>query len=296
MAFAKLKKIYREDLGKANITRKYEIINDVNKAILVSIDGTEIIADDFTRTDIIKTHEWFGQIIHILYPIRALRDFGNVRKGDIGGYIESEHNLAHEGNCWICKNTWVFGEAIVCESAIIDGGIIYGDALVHGNARVVGNVNIFDRSYIAGDAYIHALSGFINIYGNARVFGHAEINADEIGDGISINDSCIRGKSYMCSYGHPFKVSGAFILSDTYICSKNDFATMKGIGVCYREEPSYPAVFYKNINGDIAVNYEGFIGTLKEFRRRVIKKCSQESQKMLKEHLMALEMAKLHFE
>lgn len=29
---------------------------------------------------------------HTLYRIRALRDFGNISKGTIGGYIESEKN------------------------------------------------------------------------------------------------------------------------------------------------------------------------------------------------------------
>ena len=33
-----------------------------------------------------------------LYRIQALRDFGNVTKGDIGGYIEAEKNLIQDGN------------------------------------------------------------------------------------------------------------------------------------------------------------------------------------------------------
>ncbi|MDE5977041.1 MAG: hypothetical protein K2G70_01045 [Turicibacter sp.] len=34
-----------------------------------------------------------------LYRIRALRDFGDVKQGDVGGYIEKEENLSHEGYC-----------------------------------------------------------------------------------------------------------------------------------------------------------------------------------------------------
>jgi len=37
----------------------------------------------------------------ILYRIRALKDFGDVKKGDIGGYIQSKSNLSQEGNVWI---------------------------------------------------------------------------------------------------------------------------------------------------------------------------------------------------
>ena len=36
-----------------------------------------------------------------LYRIKALKDFGNVKKGDLGGYVEREENLSHSGDCWI---------------------------------------------------------------------------------------------------------------------------------------------------------------------------------------------------
>ena len=32
-----------------------------------------------------------------LFQVVALRDFGDVRKGDLGGYIESTHNLSNRG-------------------------------------------------------------------------------------------------------------------------------------------------------------------------------------------------------
>jgi hypothetical protein len=38
----------------------------------------------------------------ILYRIRAMRDFGVVRKGELGGYIASEHNLSHTGGSAGC--------------------------------------------------------------------------------------------------------------------------------------------------------------------------------------------------
>lgn len=36
---------------------------------------------------------------HVLHRIKALRDFGEVKKGDLGGFIEKESNLAHDRNC-----------------------------------------------------------------------------------------------------------------------------------------------------------------------------------------------------
>ena len=35
----------------------------------------------------------------ILHRIKALNDFSDVHKGDLGGYIESEDNLSSKGNC-----------------------------------------------------------------------------------------------------------------------------------------------------------------------------------------------------
>ena len=42
-----------------------------------------------------------------LYRIKALRDFANVKAGDLGGFIENEENLSHEGNCWVYGNARV---------------------------------------------------------------------------------------------------------------------------------------------------------------------------------------------
>ncbi len=37
----------------------------------------------------------------ILYRIRALKDFGKVRAGSLGGFLASEKNLDQEGNAWV---------------------------------------------------------------------------------------------------------------------------------------------------------------------------------------------------
>ena len=51
-----------------------------------------------------------------LFRIKALVEFGNVNVGDLGGYIEKESNLSHDGDAWV-----------------------YGNAEVCGNAKVYGN-------------------------------------------------------------------------------------------------------------------------------------------------------------
>jgi UDP-3-O-[3-hydroxymyristoyl] glucosamine N-acyltransferase len=81
-----------------------------------------------------------------LYRIKALRDFSDVKKGDLGGYIEKEANLSHYGNCWVGGNAYVYANADVSDNAqVYDdarfGGRawVYNDARVYGNARVWGN-------------------------------------------------------------------------------------------------------------------------------------------------------------
>ena len=55
-----------------------------------------------------ETIEVYGTALH---RIKALKDFGNVKKGEPGGYVESEHNLSQEGDCWVFGNAEVFGNA-----------------------------------------------------------------------------------------------------------------------------------------------------------------------------------------
>jgi hypothetical protein len=43
-----------------------------------------------------------------LYRIKALNDIpsSNVKKGDLGGFIENESNLSHEGSCWVDRDVY----------------------------------------------------------------------------------------------------------------------------------------------------------------------------------------------
>lgn len=69
----------------------------------------------------------------VLYRIQALRSFGNVKKGDLGGWIEKEKNLSHFENCWAYDNAQIYDNAYLFGNAEV-----FGDAHVHGNTRVFG--------------------------------------------------------------------------------------------------------------------------------------------------------------
>lgn len=48
-----------------------------------------------------------------LYHIRALRNFGDVKDGEIGGYVQGENNLSQEGDAWVSGDARVSGDAEV---------------------------------------------------------------------------------------------------------------------------------------------------------------------------------------
>lgn len=73
-----------------------------------------------------------------VYQIRALRDFDDVKKGDLGGYIEDESCLSHEGNCWVYPGSCVFNNGKVTENAKL-----YKTRLLNG-AKVSGNVKLYE--------------------------------------------------------------------------------------------------------------------------------------------------------
>ena len=100
-----------------------------------------------------------------LYQIQALKDFGNVKAGDLGGWIEKEKNLSQEGDCWVYDNAQVFGNAQVSD-----------------NARVSDNAWVYDNAQVFGDAEVSD----IWCGGGAKVFGDAEVSDIWCGGGAKV--------------------------------------------------------------------------------------------------------------
>ena len=53
-----------------------------------------------------------------LFRIKALVAFGDVEKGELGGFIEKEDNISHSGNAWVYGDAWVSGDA---DFAVVTG-------------------------------------------------------------------------------------------------------------------------------------------------------------------------------
>ena len=113
-----------------------------------------------------------------LYRIRALKDFSDIKAGTLGGYVENEDNLSHDGNAWIYGNAKVCGDAKVYgNSRVYDDAKIYGNACAYGNAWVYGNACVYGDTCVYDYACVY---GNACVGSNARVCGDAclKINAD----------------------------------------------------------------------------------------------------------------------
>lgn len=113
-----------------------------------------------------------------LKRIVAVRDFKNVKAGDLGGLIQSYDNLSHDGDCWVYKNGKVYDQAQVFEDAYVGdfdtswyGSAVFGNAKLFGKATVNRNSRIFDNAQISGNVQVHS---------DSRVFNNAILTDDVI--------------------------------------------------------------------------------------------------------------------
>lgn len=60
-----------------------------------------------------------------LFRIKALIDFGSVKAGEFGGFVEKEENLSHNGDAWVSGNAKVSGDAKVSNNACVSGNADY---------------------------------------------------------------------------------------------------------------------------------------------------------------------------
>ena len=82
-----------------------------------------------------ETREFLGRTLH---RIKAVADFGDVKAGDLGGWIEREENLSQGGACWVGGNAQVWGDAQVYDNAqVCDNARVWGDARVGGKNHVL---------------------------------------------------------------------------------------------------------------------------------------------------------------
>ncbi len=256
-----------------------------------------------------------------LHRIRALKDFANVRAGDLGGWVESEDNLSQSGNCWVYNdaavlhnarvqdNAKVSSDARVQNNAKVQGGAkISGDALISDHAIVAGSARIFDHATILGHACVFdnaQVSGYTIMFGCTKVLDYAQVSGCiMLFDYVTISGSaCVSGSGVqLCDHVRvlgdakvfgPIRLSGdAVIRGNALLSSKDSILWIPNIGRHHKT-----ATFFACVDGKIGVDYNGHYGNIDEFAAVCEETPDNDhayAVKNKREYRAAIELAKAH--
>lgn len=132
-----------------------------------------------------------------VYRIRAIKNFGDVKAGDIGGFVASEANLSQEGNCWI------YDDASVFENAKVSGNAKIYDSIICENAEIKDSAIVTDTSLIKGNSLVKDDAFIIN-----SVLGENSVVKDQAKATLVImfDNSCICGNAIINDTKHPLLV------------------------------------------------------------------------------------------
>jgi hypothetical protein len=98
-----------------------------------------------TKTDIYG--RTFRQI-RALVAIRTLQITVNV--GDLGGWIESEANLPHDGTAWVCPRATVAGKYTILRGGTFEGGTFRGGTFWGGTFEGGTGVKSREPLFVSG--------------------------------------------------------------------------------------------------------------------------------------------------
>ena len=232
----------------------------------------------------------------ILYRIRALRNFGSVKKGDFGGYIASEENLSHDGLSWISDEACAYDNARVYENAQICGHAeVFGNAEVYSNVRVSGEAHIYDWAEIFGKAWI---------YGNAQVYGHALVcdNVEVYGKARIYDVACVVDNARIYDESIVHYASLIYDNARIHGCAEvyNARIGTNGNIECTKQYMTFGSfgsrgdttTIYRTAEG-VRVKCGCFNGTLDEFRKIV--KATHSNNQYAKEYLAIADIAEIRF-
>ena len=87
---------------------------DGDKSLLVHV--REVIDETEQADASVRKYEFTGKTLN--YDCAILRQIRRISDGEIGGWVESQHNLSHEGDCWVAGNARVYDDAHVRDGLI----------------------------------------------------------------------------------------------------------------------------------------------------------------------------------
>jgi NDP-sugar pyrophosphorylase family protein len=125
----------------------------------------EILFTDHPEYMIYKDHSCIP-----LYRIKALKDFSDIKAGDIGGFVHSEDNLSQEGDCWIYDDATVYHHARIEEDAKVrNEATVIGSSIIRGKADIGSNALVEKKSIVEEKVIINGpvrITSFAHIKGS----------------------------------------------------------------------------------------------------------------------------------
>ena len=224
-----------------------------------------------------KKYEFTGEVKYIgrkiLHRIRVVRDIPEyeIKSGDMGGWLETEKNLSHNGSAWVTDSAVVMdaacvtGDARVMDSARVTGlSLVAGNSLVMGNARVMGMARVTDSACVTGKAFVTD---------SARVTGAAFVT----------DSACVTGAA--CVTGKALVTDSACVTGNALVTDSADYIAIGAIGS--RDDTT---TFYRGKDGKIYVSCGCFNGSIDDFAVKV--KEVHAGTKHERTYLLAIELAK----
>ena len=224
-----------------------------------------------------KKYEFTGEVKSIdekmLHRIRAVRDIPehNVKAGDLGGWLETEENLSHNGAAWVMNSAYVMGKARVMGKALVaDSALVMDSAYVTGKARVTGKALVADSAYVMDSAHV---MDFARVMGNALVTDSARV----MGNALVMDSAYVMGKARV--------TDSARVMGNARVMDASDYIAIGAIG-----SRNDTTTFYRGKDGGIYVSCGCFNGTIDDFAAKV--KQVHAGTKHERTYLLAIELAK----
>ena len=161
-----------------------------------------------------------------LFRIKALIEFGNVKAGELGGFVEKEENLSQDGNAWVYDSARVYDNARVCGDARVYGNAcvcgdacVCGNACVYDNARVCGDARVYDNACVCGNARVYGDAGYATVHGFGSEYRTTTFFKTKAGD-IGVKCGCFYGnlsefrKKVVETHGETKKAKEYLMLAD----------------------------------------------------------------------------------
>ena len=89
----------------------------------------------------------------LYYRVKALKDFSDVKKGDLGGYVRNEVTLSQYGKSWVYDDAEIQGDCLIMEDAVVKGNALVSDSNIMGEAVIKDNA-VVQNCTLLGDTLV----------------------------------------------------------------------------------------------------------------------------------------------